>query len=104
MPVELLEDPIGTPVLRLAGEYTLFEIEQALQAGIAPGRALTVDFSRAQMDHSAFELERLASLLAAVSATLTLRTRDVLRFGFARTIMGYCSSKGVNVRIDHSAH
>ncbi len=104
MPVEMIEDPVGTYVLRLVGECTLFDIERALQVGVPAGKTLTVDFSGARMDHSAFELERLAAILAGVSLSLVLRTRDVLRFGFARTIMGYCSSKGVNVRIDHLAH
>jgi hypothetical protein len=103
-PVVLFRDPRGSFILRLKGAYTIFDVERVLRAERIEGGPLVVDFSQAEVDHSAFELERMAALLAAASTDLTLRTRDVLRFGFARTIMGYCSSKGVTVRIDHSGH
>ena len=104
MPVELVRETLDVLTLRLEGAYTLFEIELELQGVQGAAGTLLVDFSQARVDHSAFELERLAALFAAVSGSLVLRTRDTLRFGFARTVMGYCSARGVNVRIDHSSH
>jgi len=85
----------------LEGTYTLFEVEQALRALRAPLKQLELHWTRGQVDHSAFELERLANLLSAVTQTLIVRTADPLRYGFARTLMGYCSSKGVTVHVHH---
>lgn len=101
MGVELESKGNRCAVLRLVGIYTLFEIEQALQGAQLSGETLVIDMRCAEVDHSAFELERLAAISGSKSRDLLLRTADQLRFGFARTLMGYCSAKGVTVRIDH---
>ena len=91
----------GEASITLEGTYTLFEVEQALRELRAPLQQLKLDWTRGQVDHSAFELERLANLLSVITQTLIVRTADALHYGFARTLMGYCSSKGVTVHVHH---
>ncbi len=91
----------GEASIILMGTYTLFEVEQAMRGLRSPLKQLELDWTRALVDHSAFELERLANLLSTIAPTLIVRTADVLRYGFARTLMGYCSAKGVTVHIHH---
>jgi hypothetical protein len=91
----------GEASLILTGTYTLFEVEQAMRGLRPPFKQFELDWTRAQVDHSAFELERLANLLSIITPTLIVRTADELRYGFARTLMGYCSAKGVTVHIYH---
>lgn len=99
--VRLESSSEGEAKLILVGTYTLFEVEQVVRGLLPPLKQIEMDWTRALVDHSAFELERLANLLATLAPTLIVRTADVLRYGFARTLMGYCSAKGVTVHIHH---
>ncbi len=91
----------GKSSIIFVGTYTLFEVEQALHGFQAPLQQLELDWTRGRVDHSAFELERLANLLSALTQTLIVHTGDALHYGFARTLMGFCSAKGVTVHVHH---
>ncbi|MCP5179030.1 MAG: hypothetical protein H6993_13990 [Pseudomonadales bacterium] len=101
MSIRMDENSSGVSTLTLPETYTLFELEQAL---LSMGRRerVVLDMSAARVDHSAFELERLAAMLGKVTGEVLVKTADTLRFGFARTLMGYCSARNVRVHIERT--
>jgi|GEM_PF-3694748 len=58
---------VGKASIRLEGTYALFEMEQAIRGLRLPLKQIEVNWTRARIDHSAFELERLANLLSALA-------------------------------------
>ncbi len=98
----------GKALIILEGSYTLFEVEHALRSlrqelrGLQrPLQQIELDWTHGLVDYSADELESLVNLLSGIAPMLIVRTADACRYDCARTLMRYCSAKGVTVHIHH---
>ena len=97
-------EPYGL-IATLSGEYAVDDVASALDDAFPKkspvGPLIILDLRESKQDHKPGELEQLADVLSERTKTLWIRTGDVLRYGFARELMGYCSAKDVTVRVEH---